>query len=97
MLDRCVVHHYSFCVKEIVYSRAAVRTFMRSPRNLADRIRDKIRSYAHDPASQANNDTRLRGADGFLRLCVGDWRVVMRDAERLEILHIASRGDVFRE
>jgi len=70
---------------------------MRIPRNLADRIRDKIRDYAYDPVSQANNVTRLRGPDGFLRLRVGDWRVVMRDTERLEILYIASRGSVYRE
>ncbi len=69
---------------------------MRMPRNLADRIRNKIRSHAHDPASQADNAARLRGPDGFLRLRVGDWRVIMRDAERLEILHIAGRGDVCR-
>ena len=66
------------------------------PGNLADRIRDKIRAYAEDPESQAGNVRRLRGPDRFLRLRVGDWRVVMRDAEVLEVLHIATRGHAYR-
>ena len=83
---------------EIAYSRAAVKTLARMPRNLADRIRDRIRAYADDPASQAGNVRRLRGSAGrFLRLRVGDWRVVMRDADTLEILHIATRGQAYRD
>ena len=91
------MHHYTSTVKEIAYSRAAVRTLARMPRNLADRIRDKIRAYADDPASQAGNVRRLRGSDRFLRLRVGDWRVVMRDADTLEILHVATRGHAYRD
>lgn len=84
-------------MKEIVYSRIAVRTLARMPRNLADRVREKIRACAADPASQANNVARLRGPDRLLRLRVGDWRVVMRDGQRIEILHVASRGGAYRE
>lgn len=84
-------------MKEIAYSRAAVRTLARMPGNLADRIRDKIRAYADDPASQAGNVRRLRGSDRFLRLRVGDWRVVMRDADTLEVLHVATRGHAYRD
>ena len=84
-------------MKEIAYSRAAVRTLARMPRNLADRIRARIRAYARDPASQARNVRRLRGAEGFLRLRVGDWRVVMRDPDTLEVLHIATRGHAYRD
>jgi len=84
-------------VKEIAYSRAAVRTLARMPANLADRIRGRIRAYAEDPSSQARNVRRLRGSDGFLRLRVGDWRVVMRDADSLEVLHITTRGQAYRD
>ncbi len=84
-------------VKQIAYSRAAVRTLARMPRNLADRIRARIRACADDPASQAGNVRRLRGPGRFLRLRVGDWRVVMRDADTLEILHIATRGHADRD
>ena len=84
-------------MKEIAYSRAAVRTLARMPPNLADRIRARIRAHADDPASQARNVRRLRGADRFLRLRVGDWRVVMRDADTLEVLHITTRGHAYRD
>ena len=67
------------------------------PPNLADRIRARIRAYADDPASQARNVRRLRGSDRFLRLRVGDWRVVMRDADTLEVLHVATRGHAYRD
>ncbi|MDE0039548.1 MAG: hypothetical protein OXU77_18625 [Gammaproteobacteria bacterium] len=36
-------------------------------------------------------------ADRFLRLRVGDWRVVMRDAGTLEVLRITTRGHACRE
>ena len=84
-------------MKNIAYSRTAIRALARTPRNLADRIRGKIRAYAENPASQANNVARLRGQDGLLRLRVGDWRVVMRDVEELQVLHVASRGSVYRD
>lgn len=84
-------------MKEIVYSRAAVRTLARIPRDLAVRIRAKIRAYAADPGSQANNVSRLRGPGRLLRLRVGDWRIVMRDADGLEILHVAIRGSAYKE
>lgn len=67
------------------------------PRNVADRIRDKIRAYAENPTTQANNIRRLRGPDRLLRLRVGDWRVVMQDAQQLEILHIAARSGAYKE
>ena len=67
------------------------------PRNLADRIRDKIRAYATDPASQANNVSRLRGPEAILRLRVGDWRVLFRDEHRIEVLDIGPRSSVYRE
>lgn len=84
-------------MKDIAYSRAAVRTLARMPGNLADRIRDKIRAYADDPASQTGNVRRLRGSERLLRLRVGDWRVIMRDADTLEVLQIATRGHAYRD
>ena len=65
-------------MREIAYSRTALKALTRMPRNWAERIRDKIRIYANDPAALANNVKRLKGQDGLVRLRVGDWRVVMR-------------------
>lgn len=67
------------------------------PRNWAIRIRDKIAAYADDPASQANNVTRLKGQDELLRLRIGNWRVIMRDGTVLRILNVSSRGSAYKE
>ena len=84
-------------MKDIAYSRTALTALTRMPRNTAQRIRDKIRAFADNPSSQANNVTRLKGDDGLVRLRVGDWRVVMRDESVLQVLTVAGRGSVYRE
>ena len=84
-------------MRAVVYSRTAQQSLTRMPRNWARRIRDKIMAYADDPASQANNVTRLRGQGGLVRLRVGDWRVIMRDETVLLILDVASRGSVYED
>ena len=84
-------------VKRIAYSRSAVRVLTRMPRNIAGRIRDKIRDYAGNPDSQSNNVARLRGQNGLLRLRVGDWRIIMRDGDVVEVLHVTSRGNAYKE
>ena len=91
------MNSYTLLVKDIVYSRSAVRVLARMPRKHADRIRNKIQAYARNPAWQANNIARLQARDDLLRLRVGNWRVVMRDADALEILHIARRGNAYKE
>ena len=84
-------------MRAVVYSRTAQKSLTRMPRNWTRRIRDKIMAYADDPASQANNVTRLRGQGGLVRLRVGDWRVIMRDETVLLILDVASRGSVYED
>ena len=44
---------------------------------------------------QWNNFQLIEGLDRLLRLRVGGWRIAMRDADRLEILHVASRGSAY--
>ena len=65
-------------------------------RNEADRIREKIRQYADEPKSLANNVKALAGSP-YVRLRVGDGRVIMDDSERavLAIIKIGPRGDVY--
>ena len=65
--------------------------------NWAERIRDKIRIYADNPAALANNVKRLKSQDGLVRLRVGDWRVVMKDESVLQVLYVTSRGSAYRE
>jgi mRNA interferase RelE/StbE len=65
------------------------------PRNAANLIRSKIKAYAEDPASQANNVKALKGREG-IRLRVGDWRVIMDDQGNvLAVLDIGPRGGIY--
>ena len=96
-LDDLVVLRYISNMREIAYSRTALKALTRMPRNWAERIRDKIRLYADDPAALANNVKRLKSQDGLVRLRVGDWRVVMRDESVLQVLYVTIRGSTYRE
>lgn len=81
-------------MKQIVIQPAARKALRRMPVDTATRILDKVKAYAADPASQANNVTALVGRDG-IRLRVGDWRVIMHDGEVLDVLQVGPRGGVY--
>ena len=82
-------------MRQISYTKIAIRVLRRMPVNKAQLIRSKIESYAQDPASQANNVKSLKGRDG-IRLRVGDWRVIMDEQDNvLAILDIGPRGGIY--
>ena len=82
-------------MKQIAYSKLALKTLRRIPATEADKIRGKIEQYAADPASQANNVKKLQGREGF-RLRVGEWRVIFDDhGNVLAILEIGPRGSIY--
>lgn len=83
-------------MKEITYQPAAVKSLRKMPANTAKRIVGKIKAYAADPASQANNVKALKGED-HIRLRVGDWRAIMADGEVIDVIRIAPRGSAFRK
>lgn len=82
-------------MKQITYTRVAIKVLRAMPRNMADRIVAKVEDYAADPASQANNVTALKGREG-IRLRIGDWRVIMHDGVVLAVLEIGPRGGIYR-
>lgn len=82
-------------MKQVAYTKSALKTLRRMPANTAALIREKIEQYAADPASQANNVKALKGREG-IRLRVGDWRVIMDDqGQVLAVLEIGPRGGVY--
>lgn len=81
-------------MKEVVYWPAARKVLRKMPANTARRIMGKIDAYAENPTSQAANVKSLKDRDG-IRLRVGDWRVIMRDGEVLDILDIGPRGGIY--
>lgn len=97
VIDDRVMLHYRSSVEDIAYSRTAMKALTRMPRPWAERIRDKVRAYAADPAALANNVKRLKGQAGLVRLRVGDWRIIMREGSVLQVLHVTSRGSAYKE
>ena len=81
-------------MKQIAYTRNALKALRRMPANTAERIKAKIEAYATDPTSQANNVKALQGRPG-IRLRVGDWRVIMEDGVVLDVLEIGTRGGIY--
>jgi len=82
-------------MKQISYTKAAIRALRRMPANTALLLRSKIEAYAKDPASQVSNVRSLKGREG-IRLRVGDWRVIMDDQGNvLAVLDIGTRGGVY--
>jgi len=81
-------------MKKIAYSKQAIKTLSKLPVNESSRIRSKLRQYADDPASQANNVRKLQGQSAC-RLRVGDWRVIFdEDDVVIEVIKVGARGDV---
>jgi mRNA interferase RelE/StbE len=65
------------------------------PANRAKLIRTKIRQYADDASSQANNVKSLVGVDAK-RLRVGDFRVIfIETTDTITILDIGPRGGIY--
>jgi len=94
-LDAVARVAYSYTMRQISYTKAAIRALRRMPANTATLIRSKIEAYAKDPASQANNVRSLKGREG-IRLRVGDWRVIIDDQGNvLTVLDIGPRGGVY--
>lgn len=82
-------------MKQISYTKAAIKALRRMPANTAKLIRTKIEAYAQDPRTQASNVKSLKGREG-IRLRVGDWRVIMDDQGNvLAVLDIGPRGGIY--
>jgi mRNA interferase RelE/StbE len=83
---------------EIRYTKAALKALTRMPNNTAQLIRGKIRQYAANPASVANNVKKLQGREDAYRLRVGDWRVIFtQDGVILEVLKVGPRGSAYED
>ncbi len=84
-------------MKQIAYSRDAIKSLSRMPATTAKRIRDKIKQYAADPASLANNVIIMAGARNEIRrMRVGDWRVNFSETgEVVAIIKVAPRGSIY--
>ena len=82
-------------MKLVRYTKAATKALTRMPANVARRIREKVLQYAADPVGDANNVVSLDGSP-YLRLRVGDWRVIMDEQGNvLDIIDVGPRGGIY--
>ncbi|WP_041719391.1 type II toxin-antitoxin system RelE family toxin [Desulfurivibrio alkaliphilus] len=83
-------------MKRLTYSRDALKTLGRIPADTARLIRSKLEQYAAEPASLTNNVKAIKGQPGYLRLRIGDWRVIFSDnGEVIAVIKLAPRGGAY--
>jgi mRNA interferase RelE/StbE len=81
-------------VKRVVILPGALK-FFRRYKSEAKRITAKIKAYAENPASQANNVKALQGSSA-LRLRVGEFRVIFEETpDEIIVTKIGPRGGVY--
>ncbi|MBK6708258.1 MAG: type II toxin-antitoxin system RelE/ParE family toxin [Sphingomonadales bacterium] len=83
-------------MKQVKYTREAIKMLKRIDASTSRRIRDKVEQYVNDPASLANNVIIMKGGDGFRRMRVGEWRVIFtEDLVILLVIRVAPRGSAY--
>jgi mRNA interferase RelE/StbE len=84
-----------FRMRTVTYTRNAQKQLQSIGAVDARRIIAKLKQYAADPVSLANQVKALKGADAF-RLRVGDYRVIFtEDAVVLLILKVGHRREIY--
>jgi mRNA interferase RelE/StbE len=81
-----------------LFTRSANKALRAVPRDIAQRIRDRLSEIAEDPYAKHPNVFKLQNRPGY-RLRVGDWRVIYEiEGEKMIILvlRIGPRGEVYR-
>ena len=81
-----------------LFASGADKALRKMPRDVAQRIRERLADIAADPYAQHPNVTKLQNRPGY-RLRVGNWRVIyeIRDDELIIlVLTVGSRGEVYR-
>jgi len=85
-------------VMQVTFTKAATKALKALPTEVQIRLLHKVRAYASDPASQAQNVRPLKGRAGY-RLRVGDYRVLFTvdDGELavMTVYRVGHRKEVY--
>jgi len=82
-------------LRSVTYTKRAIKALRRIPANTAATIEAKVEQYASDPASLANNVSKLQGRGGY-RLRIGNWRVIFSDDGVVMFIdEVGPRGGVY--
>lgn len=77
---------------QVTFTKAAGKALKALPNEVQGRVLHKVRAYASDPTSQAQNVRSLKGRPGY-RLRVGDYRVLFTvDDEQLAVMTVYRVG-----
>ena len=88
----------SHMAKTVTYSKPAAKVLRGLPANLVRTIDGKMQQYASNPASLVNNVIKMQGRREYMRLRVGDWRVIFtEDAVVINVVKIDTRGGVYKD
>lgn len=83
---------------QIKYSNTALKRLRNIPRNLAQRIQEKLINLANNPYEYNPNVKKLVNREGY-RLRVGDWRIIYQiydDEIVILVLDIDTRGGIYK-
>ena len=81
---------------EVILSAAASRQLRKLELVWRQRIEQRLRDYAADPASNSGSVKMMKG-DKRMRLRVGDYRIIFTsDGIVLSVTEIGHRRDVYR-
>jgi mRNA interferase RelE/StbE len=82
----------------IKYSKQAIKTKAKMPKDIAKKIDAELESIAVSPAKYKGDWKQLQGSP-FWRLRVGGWRVICEIVKKeliIYVLKIGSRGDIYK-
>lgn len=80
------------------YSKSALKNLMKIPKNVRERIAEKLDLLKIDPHSRNNNIKKLEGIEGY-RLRVGNYRVIYKienQEYKILIIEIDIRAEVYK-
>ena len=80
------------------YSKQAVKTRLKMPKAIGEKIGAELEKIAKNPAKYQGDWKRLQGSS-FWRLRVGDWRVICDVVGKeliVYVLKIGARGDIYK-